>query len=89
MALPQNDEENKILTQEFADKCKNVWINVNNKAEGNFKADMKNQPLTFTKWEEGQPDKSIQETGCTMLLENGVWRVTPECSFNACIICQI
>lgn len=50
---------------------------------------MKNQRLTFTKWGEGQPDKSIQDTGCTMLSENGIWQVTPECSMNAYIICQL
>uniref|UniRef100_A0A3B4EYP6 C-type lectin domain-containing protein n=1 Tax=Pundamilia nyererei TaxID=303518 RepID=A0A3B4EYP6_9CICH len=65
LALPQNEEENNALTQVF---------------EGNFEVDMKNQRLTFTKWGEGQPDKSIQDTGCTMLSENGIWQVTPECS---------
>ncbi|XP_038562883.1 mannose-binding protein C-like isoform X1 [Micropterus salmoides] len=90
LALPQNEEENRVLTQVFGDVDKMAWINVNNKkAEGNFATDLKNRPLTFTKWGEGQPDKSIQDTGCTMLSENGVWRVTHECSLNAYIICQI
>ncbi|KAI3371090.1 hypothetical protein L3Q82_023732 [Scortum barcoo] len=75
LALPQNEEENSVLTQVFGDVHKTAWINVNsNKAEGNFEADLKNRPLTFTKWGEGQPDRSIQDTGCTMLSENGVWR---------------
>ncbi|XP_029290359.1 mannose-binding protein C-like [Cottoperca gobio] len=90
LALPQNEEENNILTQFFGEDLTTAWINVNNKkADGNFEVDMKNQPLTFTKWGEGQPDKSIQDTGCTMLTENGVWRVTYDCSLNAYIICQI
>lgn len=90
LALPQNEEENSKLTQFFGDIHKKAWINVNNnKAEGNFLTDMKNRPLTFTKWGEGQPDKSIQGTGCTMLSESGVWQVTSECSMNAYIICQI
>uniref|UniRef100_I3JQN5 Mannose-binding protein C n=1 Tax=Oreochromis niloticus TaxID=8128 RepID=I3JQN5_ORENI len=90
LALPQNEEENNALTQVFGDDYKAAWISVNNKkAEGNFEVDMKNQRLTFTKWGEGQPDKSIQDTGCTMLSENGIWRVTPECSINAYIICQL
>ncbi|XP_067358294.1 mannose-binding protein C-like [Channa argus] len=90
LALPQNEEENNILTQVFGDVYKNAWINVNNKkSEGNFEVDIKKQPLTFTKWAEGQPDKSIQDTGCTMLSENGVWLVTRECFLNAFIICQI
>ncbi|XP_045893677.1 mannose-binding protein C-like isoform X2 [Micropterus dolomieu] len=90
LALPQNEEENRILTQVFGDVDKMAWINVNyKKAEGNFATDLKNRPLTFTKWGEGQPDKSIQDTGCTMLSENSVWRVTHECSLNAYIICQI
>uniref|UniRef100_A0A8P4GJH2 C-type lectin domain-containing protein n=1 Tax=Dicentrarchus labrax TaxID=13489 RepID=A0A8P4GJH2_DICLA len=90
LALPQNEEENIALTQFFGDVYKEAWINVNNKkAEGNFEADMNNQPLTFTKWGEGQPDKSIEATGCTMLSENGVWRVTHECFLNAYIICQL
>uniref|UniRef100_A0A8D0AFD3 C-type lectin domain-containing protein n=1 Tax=Sander lucioperca TaxID=283035 RepID=A0A8D0AFD3_SANLU len=90
LALPQNEEENNILTQFFGDVYKTAWINVNtNKAEGNFEVDMKNRPLTFTKWGEGQPDKSIQNTGCTMLSENAVWRVTHECFLNAFIICQL
>ncbi|KAM6936829.1 mannose-binding protein C-like [Xenentodon cancila] len=90
LALPHNHKENGVLTQLFGDVDKVAWINVNSKkAEGNFQSDMKNQPLTFTSWEEGQPDKSIQDTGCTMLLENGFWRVTRDCSLNAYIICQI
>ncbi|XP_032379358.1 pulmonary surfactant-associated protein D [Etheostoma spectabile] len=90
LALPQNEEENNMLTQVFGDDNKTAWINVNtNKAEGNFEADMKNRPLTFTKWGEGQPDKSIQDTGCTMLSENAFWRVTHDCSLNAYIVCQM
>ncbi|XP_030587905.1 mannose-binding protein C-like [Archocentrus centrarchus] len=90
LALPQNEDENNAVTQVFGDVYKAAWIGVNNKkAEGNFEVDMKNQPLTFTKWGEGQPDKSIQDTGCIMLSENGMWRVTPECFLNAYIICQL
>ncbi|XP_070763872.1 mannose-binding protein C-like [Enoplosus armatus] len=90
LALPQNEEENNILTQVFGEVDKMAWINVNNKKEeGNFESDLKNQPLTFTKWGEGQPDKSIRDTGCTMLSENAVWTVTSECFLNAYIICQI
>ncbi|KAI3371091.1 hypothetical protein L3Q82_023733 [Scortum barcoo] len=90
LALPQNEEENSVLTQVFGDVHKTAWINVNNnKAEGNFEADLKNRPLTFTKWGEGQPDRSIQDTGCTMLSENGIWRVTRECSLDAYIVFQI
>ncbi|XP_032379357.1 mannose-binding protein C isoform X4 [Etheostoma spectabile] len=90
LALPQNEEENNMLTQVFGDDNKTAWINVNtNKAEGNFEADMKKRPLTFTKWGEGQPDKSIQDTGCTMLSENAFWRVTHDCSLNAYIVCQM
>ncbi|XP_067358298.1 mannose-binding protein C-like [Channa argus] len=90
LALPQNNDENRALTQMFDEAVKMAWINVNKKkAVSNFKADMKNQPLTFTNWAEGQPDKSIQDIGCTMLSENGAWRVTEECSLIAYIICQL
>ncbi|XP_067358299.1 mannose-binding protein C-like [Channa argus] len=90
LAFPQNNDENRALTQMFDEAVKMAWINVNNeKAVSNFKADMKNQPLTFTNWAEGQPDKSIQDIGCTMLSENGAWRVTEECSLIAYIICQL
>ncbi|XP_073327945.1 pulmonary surfactant-associated protein D-like [Pagrus major] len=90
LALPQSEEENNILTQFFGDVHKMAWINVNNnKAEGNFETDMKNRPLTFTKWGAGQPDRSIGDTGCTTLSENGVWQLTQECSLNAYIICQL
>ncbi|KAM4619481.1 mannose-binding protein C-like [Polymixia lowei] len=89
LALPQSEEENTVLTQFFGLAYKTAWINVNNKkASGNFQTDMKNQPLTFTKWEEGQPDGSIQDTGCTMLSDAGVWHVTEECFLNAYIICE-
>uniref|UniRef100_A0A3B4FLI8 C-type lectin domain-containing protein n=1 Tax=Pundamilia nyererei TaxID=303518 RepID=A0A3B4FLI8_9CICH len=70
LALPQNAEENNALTQ------------VHGKFRAKFKTDMKNQPLTFKNWGEGQPDKSIEDTGCTMLSENGSWQVTHECSLN-------
>ncbi|XP_030587834.1 mannose-binding protein C-like [Archocentrus centrarchus] len=90
LALPQNEEENNAVTEVFGDADKMAWINVKNKkSEGNFETDMKNQPLTFTKWGEGQPDKSIQDTGCTMLSENGIWQVTHECSQSIYIICQL
>uniref|UniRef100_A0A3B4VNQ0 C-type lectin domain-containing protein n=2 Tax=Seriola dumerili TaxID=41447 RepID=A0A3B4VNQ0_SERDU len=82
LALPQNEEENNILTQVFGDAYKTAWINVNTKkAEGNFEVDLKNRPLTFTKWGEGQPDR-LQDTGCTVLSENGAWQVTHDCSLN-------
>lgn len=90
LALPQSDKENSLLTEVFENSPKTVWINVSNRrAEGNFGADMKNRPLTFTSWAEGQPDKSIQDPGCTTLSEDGVWRVTSECSMNAYIVCQL
>uniref|UniRef100_A0A3B4VPZ2 C-type lectin domain-containing protein n=1 Tax=Seriola dumerili TaxID=41447 RepID=A0A3B4VPZ2_SERDU len=89
LALPQNEEENVALTQFFGDTYKTAWINVNTKkAEGNFEVDLKNRPLTFTKWGEGQPDR-LQDTGCTVLSENGAWQVTHDCSLNAYIICQL
>ncbi|XP_071402003.1 pulmonary surfactant-associated protein D-like [Centroberyx affinis] len=90
LALPQNEEENNILTQFFGTVYKEAWINVNNnKAEGNFETDMKNRPLTFTKWGEGQPDKSIGDTGCTKVSDTGAWQVTKECFINAFIICEL
>ncbi|XP_028287226.1 mannose-binding protein-like [Parambassis ranga] len=90
LALPQSEEENSILTEVFEEYSdRGVWIGVNNKwAEGKFRADMKNQPLTFSKWAEGQPDRSIRGTGCTMLKNDGMWRVTDECSSSSYIICQ-
>ncbi|XP_047453144.1 pulmonary surfactant-associated protein D-like [Mugil cephalus] len=89
LALPQSEEENSMLTQVFDDGNKLIWLSVNDKkAEGNFEVDMKNRPLTFTKWGEGQPDKSVEDTGCTMMTENGLWRVTRECSMDAYIVCQ-
>ncbi|XP_029993065.1 pulmonary surfactant-associated protein D-like [Sphaeramia orbicularis] len=90
LALPQNEEENNALTQVFGEGDKTAWISINNrKAQGNFAVDLKNQPLVFTKWAEGQPDRSVQDTGCTMLTENGFWTVTQECSLQAYIICQL
>lgn len=90
LALPQSDKENSLLTEVFENSPKTVWINVSNRrAEGNFGADMINRPLTFTSWAEGQPDKSIQDPSCTTLSEDGVWRVTSECSMNAYIVCQL
>ncbi|KAK5901867.1 hypothetical protein CesoFtcFv8_007182 [Champsocephalus esox] len=90
LALPQNEEENNMLTQIYGDIYKEAWINVNNnKAKGNFQTDMKNRALTFTKWGNGQPDKSIQGTGCTRLTEKGFWEVTTECTNNGYIICQL
>ncbi|XP_036003163.1 mannose-binding protein C isoform X2 [Fundulus heteroclitus] len=90
LALPQSEEENRILIQLIGEDDKRAWININNrKAEGNFQSDMKNRPLIFTNWGERQPDESIQDTGCSMVTENGTWRVTPDCSQNIYIICQI
>lgn len=90
LALPQSDKENSLLTEVFENSPKTVWINASNRrAEGNFGADMINRPLTFTSWAEGQPDKSIQDPSCTTLSEDGVWRVTSECSMNAYIVCQL
>ncbi|KAK2842580.1 hypothetical protein Q5P01_012780 [Channa striata] len=86
LALPQKEEENNVLTQLFGDNNKMAWINVNSKrAEGNFETDMKKQPLTFTKWADGQPNKSIQDTGCTMLSEDGVcFQMTKEILGHQC-----
>ncbi|XP_043981373.1 collectin-43-like [Gambusia affinis] len=90
LALPQSEEENHMLLQLMGQDEKRVWININmRKAEGNFQSDMKNRPLTFTKWGERQPDQSIQDIGCSMAAEDGTWRVTPDCSLDADIICQL
>ncbi|XP_047206396.1 mannose-binding protein C-like [Girardinichthys multiradiatus] len=90
LALPQTEEENRMLIQLLGEADKIAWININSrKAEGNFQSDMKSQPLTFTKWGEKQPDQTIQDTGCSMVTENGSWRVTQDCSLNAYIICQL
>ncbi|MED6289047.1 hypothetical protein CHARACLAT_032325 [Characodon lateralis] len=68
LALPQTEEENRILIQLLGEADKIAWININSrKAEGNFQSDMKSQPLTFTKWGERQPDQTIQDTGCSMV----------------------
>lgn len=87
LALPQNQEENRVLTQVFGDVYKAVWINVNNRT-GNFGVDMSDRPLTFTNWQGGHPGISSWDWSCTMLVENGVWRVTPECFLNAFVVCQ-
>ncbi|XP_017290270.1 pulmonary surfactant-associated protein D-like [Kryptolebias marmoratus] len=90
LALPESEEENDKLIEVFGDAFKDVWINVNKeKSEGNFAVSMNNRPLTFTKWGEGQPDASIQDTGCTMVSENGIWSVTRECFLYAFIVCQL
>ncbi|XP_028287950.1 mannose-binding protein C-like [Parambassis ranga] len=85
LALPQSEEENSILTEVFEENSdRGVWIGVNDK----FRVDMKNRPLTFSKWAEGQPDRAIRGTGCTMLKNDGMWRVTDECFLYGYIICQ-
>uniref|UniRef100_A0A3P9MMK3 C-type lectin domain-containing protein n=1 Tax=Oryzias latipes TaxID=8090 RepID=A0A3P9MMK3_ORYLA len=90
LALPQNEEENSKLMEVFGDAFKDVWISVKNKtADGTFQVDVKNQPLTFTKWEKGQPGDSIQHTGCTVLTGNGFWRVMHDCHYNTFIVCQL
>ncbi|KAM9755086.1 mannose-binding protein-like isoform 2-T6 [Menidia menidia] len=90
LALPQSEEENSALTEVVVDADKAVWINVNKKkSEGRFLVDGKKQPLTYMKWAEGQPDESIEDTGCTMLSDKGLWTVTRECFLNAYIVCQL
>ncbi|RVE71553.1 hypothetical protein OJAV_G00052840 [Oryzias javanicus] len=90
LALPQNEEENSKLMEVFGDTFKDVWISVNNKtADGNFQVDLNYQLLTFSKWEKGQPDDSIQDTGCTVLSEHGFWRVMRDCFSDAFIVCQL
>ncbi|XP_028286290.1 mannose-binding protein C-like [Parambassis ranga] len=77
LALPQNEEENRKLTQVFGEADKMAWINV------------KEPPLTFTKWGPGQPDGSVLDSGCTVVTEDGSWRATHDCFLNAYIVCQI
>uniref|UniRef100_A0A1A8FTN6 Scavenger receptor class A, member 3 n=1 Tax=Nothobranchius korthausae TaxID=1143690 RepID=A0A1A8FTN6_9TELE len=90
LALPQNQEENNKLSEVFRDGYTEVWINVSkNKAGGNCMVHTNNRPLTFTKWGKDQPDASIQDFGCTMVTENGFWKVTRECFLNAFIVCQL
>ncbi|KAM4573145.1 mannose-binding protein C-like [Odontesthes bonariensis] len=90
LAQPQSEEENSMLAQLWGEDDKNAWISVNNKkADGNFETNINNQPLTFTKWGEAQPDDTIKDTGCTILSDNGFWRVVRDCSLDAYIICQL
>ncbi|XP_041650818.1 mannose-binding protein C-like isoform X2 [Cheilinus undulatus] len=91
LALPQSEEENNMLTQFFKGADSFAWIGVNpQKAEWNFRVDMvRKQRLIFTKWDMGQPDRSIQDTGCTKLSEVGRWNLTAECLQSGFIICQM
>lgn len=90
LALPKSDVENAILTEFLDEGFNTAWINVENrKQEGKFEVDMKGQPLTFTKWGNGEPKVPEGEKGCTLLKESGTWQVTNKCFTLSCTICEI
>ncbi|XP_028286289.1 mannose-binding protein C-like [Parambassis ranga] len=77
LALPQNEEENTILTEVFGEGDEAAWLDVNN-----------SNNLIFTKWGEGQAYTSVQASHCTVLTESGIWRMTRDCFLSAYIVCQ-
>lgn len=79
LALPQNEEENTILTEVFGESGEMAWLDVNNNNSNN---------LIFTKWGEGHAYTSVQASHCTVLTESGIWRTTHDCFLSAYIVCQ-
>uniref|UniRef100_A0A6Q2Z5W8 C-type lectin domain-containing protein n=1 Tax=Esox lucius TaxID=8010 RepID=A0A6Q2Z5W8_ESOLU len=89
LALPKNEEENVALTQVFEGGFEQAWVNVDNSKQANFKVDLNGQPLTFSKWGDGEPKEPSGDKGCTMVTKSGVWKITSECSANSYIVCEI
>ncbi|KAL0973814.1 hypothetical protein UPYG_G00211520 [Umbra pygmaea] len=87
LALPQNEEENVALTDIF-EGTETAWINVNSSKQQKFQIDLNGNPITFTKWGNGEPNIPSGDKGCTMLTKAGTWQVTPDCS-NSYVVCEI
>uniref|UniRef100_A0A673JAL8 Mannose-binding protein C-like n=1 Tax=Sinocyclocheilus rhinocerous TaxID=307959 RepID=A0A673JAL8_9TELE len=66
IVLPRSEDENKVLTSMQA---------ALEKKEGHF-VDMSDQPLTFTNWNEKEPNDYNGAEDCTIIYKSGLWNDT-------------
>lgn len=89
IALPRNEDENKVLVS-MNDTLKSTFIYIgatDREKEGLF-VDIDNQPLTFTKWKKNEPNDYNGNEDCTIAEKSGVWNDI-RCTFEANVVCEL
>ncbi|XP_039605964.1 collectin-46-like [Polypterus senegalus] len=86
MFYPEDEEENSIL-QAFHRKVGVLYVGATDtKTEGTF-TDLNDRPLSFTKWQAGEPNNSGGNENCIHTLDNGEWNDT-SCNGEFYTVCQ-
>lgn len=89
MVLPRSEEENSVLASISASPGSSyIFIGATDiDKEGHF-VDLTNQPLTFTKWKENEPNDYNGAEDCIIIVESGVWNDI-NCVRDAHVVCEL
>ncbi|KAI7809171.1 mannan-binding lectin precursor [Triplophysa rosa] len=87
IVLPRNEDENNALASMKFNSGTSVYIGATDiYEEGNF-VDMTNQPLTFTKWKENEPNDYNGAEDCVVIVE-GLWNDI-NCTHEKHVVCEL
>ncbi|XP_050950021.1 hexose-binding lectin 4 isoform X2 [Labeo rohita] len=89
IVLPRSEVENKVLiSMQVALKSTSIYIGATDKKkEGHF-VDMKDQPLTFTKWKDKEPNDHNGLEDCIVMYKSGVWNDI-NCNSEWHVVCEL
>uniref|UniRef100_A0A671LFR3 Mannose-binding protein C-like n=2 Tax=Sinocyclocheilus anshuiensis TaxID=1608454 RepID=A0A671LFR3_9TELE len=90
IVLPRSEDENKVLTSmQAALESTSVYVGATHrKKEGHF-VDMSDQPLTFTNWNEKEPNDYNGAEDCTIIYKSGLWNDTDCNSERELLVCEL
>ncbi|XP_003783819.1 mannose-binding protein C [Otolemur garnettii] len=84
VATPRNAEENTAIHNLAKEEA---FLGITNeRTEGQF-VDLTGSTLTYTNWNEGEPNNAGSEEHCTVLLKNGRWNDI-KCSSSFLAVCE-
>ncbi|KAL2100640.1 hypothetical protein ACEWY4_002401 [Coilia grayii] len=89
LVLPRTEEENQALEkvdEEYSSSHPFIAA-TDRKHEGQF-TDLDDRPLTFIKWDSGQPNNLGTGEDCIITFTSGKWHDVP-CDFKYQIVCEI
>lgn len=88
IVLPQNEEENKALASvSILPRSSYIFIGATDKDKEGLFVDMTNQPLTFTKWKENEPNDYNGAEDCIVFVD-GVWNDI-NCDRESHVVCEL
>lgn len=88
IVLPRNEDENKaVRSMSVASGSSYMFIGATDKDKEGLFVDMTNQPLTFTKWKQNEPNDYNGAEDCVVFVD-GVWNDV-NCAREAHVVCEL